>query len=184
MRPANALCLDRTHNRMARTLRAAVVCWIVAFVVLLPGEGTPQTAVSIEEQFKYGSIGTEAQDGIPYWIWQVLPRMFADKLPPGGYSTLGMIWEPGRDTPIGFSKKTIWGVSRVAINCAFCHTQSVRTSPSAAPMVVLAGPSQQFDPQAYSKFLDATASDPRFNASEMLAEIGKMTTLSWFDSVA
>ena len=39
--------------------------------------------------------------------------MFADKLPPGGYGALGMIWEPGHDTPIGFSKKTIWGVSRV-----------------------------------------------------------------------
>jgi hypothetical protein len=49
-------------------------------------------------------------------------------------------------------------------------------------MVVLAGASQQFDPQAYSKFLDATASDPRFNAKEMMAEIGRLTTLSWFDS--
>jgi hypothetical protein len=49
-------------------------------------------------------------------------------------------------------------------------------------MIVLAGASQQFDPQAYSKFLDATASDSRFNVSEMMAEIGKMTTLSWFES--
>ena len=158
------------------------LCWIVALVVFARRESAPQAASPIEEQFKYGSIGAEDQEGIPYWIWQVLPRMFADKLPPGGYGALGMIWEPGHDTPIGFSKKTIWGVSRVAINCAFCHTESVRTSPGAAPMIVLAGASQQFDPQAYSKFLDATASDPRFNASEMMAEIGKMTTLSWFES--
>src|SRR5699024_5047010 len=44
------------------------------------------------------------------------------------------------------------------------------------------GASQQFDPQAYSRFLDATASDPRFNASTMMAEIGKLTTLSWYDA--
>ena len=40
------------------------------------------------------------------------------------------------------------------------------------------GAAQQFDPQAYSKFLDATASDSRFNASDMMAEIARMTTLS------
>ena len=108
--------------------------------------------------------------------------MFADKLPPGGYGALGMIWESGHDTPIGFAKKTIWGVPRVAINCAFCHTETFRTSADAATRVVLAGASQQFDPQAYSKFLDAAASDPRFNVTDMMAEIGKLTTLSWVDS--
>jgi hypothetical protein len=161
---------------------AGAICAVV-LISALGWRSAPQAAVPIEEQFKYGSIGAEDQDGIPYWIWQVLPRMFADKLPPGGYRALGMIFEPGHDTPIGFAKKTIWGVPRVAINCAFCHTESVRTSPGAAPMIVLAGPAQQFDPQAYSKFLDATAADPRFNASDMMAEIGKLTTLSWFDSV-
>ena len=109
------------------TMMNIIVRWIVtgcaiALVFLLGGGSTPRMASPIEEEFKYGSIGAEAQEGIPYWIWQVLPRMFADKLPPGGYGALGMIWEPGHDTPIGFSKKTIWGVSRVAINCAFCHT--------------------------------------------------------------
>ena len=58
------------------------------------------------EHFKYGSVGIESEEGIPYWIWQVLPRMFADKLP-GGYASLGFIWEPGRELPIGFSKKNV-----------------------------------------------------------------------------
>ena len=126
--------------------------WIVVVLVALlctiavraqTGRADSDTFPDVDDHFRYGSIGTEEGVGIPYWIWQVLPRLFADKLPPGGYSALGMIWEPGHDTPIGFSKKTIWGVSRVAINCAFCHTQSVRTSPGAPPMVVLAGASQQ-----------------------------------------
>ena len=30
------------------------------------------------ERFKYGSIGAEADRGIPYWIWIVLPRIFPD----------------------------------------------------------------------------------------------------------
>src|SRR5688572_31724509 len=119
---------------MRSVFRAVVACWIAA-LAMLPGweskpqaASPPQAAPPIEEQFKYGSIGSEDQEGIPYWIWQVLPRMFADKLPEGGYGALGMIWEPGHDLPIGFSKKTIWGVPRVGVNCAFCHTATVRTS--------------------------------------------------------
>ena len=41
---------------------------------------------SDEEHFLYGSVGTEADQGVPYWIWLVLPRVFPDLLPaPGGY---------------------------------------------------------------------------------------------------
>lgn len=32
-------------------------------------------------------------------------------------------------------------------------------------------------------FLDAAASDPRFNAGDMMAAISKLTQLSWFDSL-
>ena len=35
----------------------------------------------ILSHFKYGSVGTEARVGLPYWIWRVLPIVFADKLP-------------------------------------------------------------------------------------------------------
>ncbi len=140
---------------------------------------------SIEDQFKYGSIGTEDATGIPYWIWQVLPRMFPDKLPgPGGYASLGIVWEPGRELPIGFSSKKVWGVSRVGVNCAFCHTATVRTRVDAPPTVILAGPSHETNPQAFSRFLEAAAGDPRFNATDMLAAIGHMTKLSLVDSLA
>lgn len=167
---------------MRRLARAFLFCGGLAVAAIVSGASGPTASPSIEDQFKYGSIGAEDREGIPYWIWQVLPRLFADKLPAGGYGALGMIWEPGHDLPIGFSKKSVWGVERVAINCAFCHTASVRTSATAVPTIVLAGPSHQFNPQAYSRFLDSTASDPRFNASDMLTAIGKLTRLSWFDS--
>src|SRR4249919_859960 len=78
------------------------------------------------EHFKYGSIGVEVPAGIPYWIWVVLPRIFADKLPgPGGYVALGATWEMGQELPIGFTKEKV-GIDRVGVNCAACHTATVR----------------------------------------------------------
>ena len=80
------------------------------------------------EHFKYGSIGVEVPAGIPYWIWVVLPRIFADKLPgPGGYVALGATWEMGKELPIGFTKEKV-GIDRVGVNCAACHTATVRGS--------------------------------------------------------
>lgn len=131
-----------------------------------------------EETFKYGSLGNEQTDGIPYWIWLVLPRMFPDKLPgSGGYASLGLVWEEGREMPVGLSKKTI-GFDRVALNCAFCHSATYRARPEDKPTIVPAGPSHQFDPQAYVRFLYACASDPRFNADNIMKEIDYAYKLS------
>jgi mono/diheme cytochrome c family protein len=138
----------------------------------------PTTFASAEDNFKYGSLGNEQTDGIPYWIWLVLPRMFPEKLPGlGGYASLGLVWEEGRELPIGFSKKTI-GFDRVAINCAFCHTATYRANPGDKPVIVPAGPSHQFDPQSYVRFLYACASDPRFQADNLMREIGYVYNLS------
>src|SRR6185369_5983385 len=92
-----------------------------------------QKFASTEEYFKYGSIGTEQDNGLPYWIWLVLPRMFPEYLPaPGGYAALGLHSEPGKEVPVGFSVKTI-GFKRVGINCAICHAGTIRLSPDEAP---------------------------------------------------
>src|SRR4030095_5076436 len=78
------------------------------------------------ERFKYGSIGAEFSRGLPYWIWVVLPRVFPDFLPgPGGYKSFGLVWEEGRELPVGFSKKVV-GFPRVANNCAICHVGTGR----------------------------------------------------------
>ncbi len=148
--------------------------------IMAQGEPT-----SLDEHFKYGSVGIEPEEGIPYWIWQVLPRMFPEKLPgPGGYGSLGMIWEPGRELPIGFSKKDVLGSTRVAVNCAFCHTATYRSAPGATRVIVPGGATTIVAPQAFSRFLEAAAADPRFNASDMLTEIAKIGKLSWTESLA
>jgi hypothetical protein len=91
---------------------------ILIIVLLIGGVGylawynlfreVPTYYASPEEHFKYGSIGTENAEGIPYWIWVVLPRLFPEYLPGlGGYTSLGLTWEEGKETPVGISKKTI-----------------------------------------------------------------------------
>lgn len=141
----------------------------------------PQHFRTPEEYFKYGSIGTENEEGIPYWIWLVLPRVFPEYLPgPGGYRSLGVAWEEGHETPVGFSKKTI-GFPRVGINCALCHTATYRLTPTQSTQIVPTGPAQRFDAQRYLRFLWACASDPRFTADHLLPAIAYNIRLSWLD---
>jgi hypothetical protein len=138
---------------------------------------------SDEDHFLFGSVGTEETQGVPYWIWLVLPRLFPDLLPgPGGYASVGLLSKDGREMPIGLSKVTV-GFPRVGINCAFCHTASVRTSPDSLPSIVPGAPAHQTSPQRYLRFLAATAWDPRFTAANLMREIGRNTDLSLVDRI-
>src|SRR5205807_2191959 len=119
---------------------------------------------SMEAYFYNGSVGTELEAGIPYWMWVVLPKMFPEYLPgPGGYNALGLFNVPGQDIPAGFSKKTI-GFERVGVNCALCHAESIRLSENEPPMYLPAGASTTVDVLGYQNFLFACASDPRCNS--------------------
>lgn len=132
-------------------------------------------------RFKYGSIGAEFSRGLPFWIWVVLPRIFPDLLPgPGGYQSFGLVWEPGQEVPVGFSKQTI-GFPRIANNCAICHVGTWRASPDDLPHVEVAAPAHTSDVQGMIRFLTRCAADPRFNADTLLGEIERDTKLSLLD---
>lgn len=136
---------------------------------------------SEEDHWKYGSIGVEAVEGMPYWIWLELPKIFPDKLPgPGGYTSLGMVWEEGKEMPIGFTKEII-GFPRVGINCAACHTGTFRATAHEKPSFILAAPSTRFDSQAYVRFLFACANDPRFDADTIMTQLNYDVKLSLID---
>ena len=81
------------------------------------------TYAAIEDHYKHGAIGLGSDSRVPYWIWKVLPEMFADKLPgPGGWASLGMIYEDGQDLPIGFAKRHI-GYDSVEATCSLCQAR-------------------------------------------------------------
>jgi mono/diheme cytochrome c family protein len=134
---------------------------------------------SLEDEFLYGSMGTEAAEGTPYWIWVILPKIFPEYLPgAGGYASLGLPWTEGHDLPVGVTKRVI-GFERVGVNCAFCHVSQVRLSPDQArPTFYPGGPGHQVRIQDYQNFLFKSAADPRFNADTIMREIDAVTDLS------
>lgn len=134
-----------------------------------------------EANFLHGSIGAEAQAGIPYWIVVVLPRIFDDLLPgPGGYASLGLPWQEGTELPVGFSKKKV-GFDRVGFNCALCHATQYRTEPDASPVIVAAGGSHTADIQGLLDFFSKAANDSRFSAETIITQIDMAYPLSFVD---
>ena len=142
----------------------------------------------ILSHFKYGSVGTEVSVGLPYPIWRVLPVLFADKLPnrPGqGYEKIGFIFE--NNAPQGRPIGTTYvedQVPLVGLNCATCHTGTVRDTPSSMRQVIAGMPAHQMDLQGYANFLTATARDPRFEVGTVLEAIRKQDPeFGWFTSL-
>ena len=137
----------------------------------------PVTYADPEEHFKYGSTGGERESGIPYWIWKVLPKMFPEYLPgktytPGTeYTSLGFLYEPGKELPIGVSRRNTQGIDRVFLNCAICHAGSMRGSAQSSRAIYTGMPSNTVDLEAFERFIFACASDQRFNAPRILAEM-------------
>jgi mono/diheme cytochrome c family protein len=145
----------------------------------------PQQYADIQQEFKYGSIGAEARSGIPYWIWLVMPRVFSDLLPdrPGdGYARFGFVYEqPGADRPIGTSYRE-QPIGMVGLNCAVCHTGTVRDTAGGPEAIILGMPAQQFDLEGYFWFVFAAGNDPRFYADTLIPAIKAADpSFSWFD---
>ena len=150
----------------------------------LPDADEPELHSGIVEHFKYGSIGAESRAGVPYYIWAVLPKVFPEYLPkrPGeGYARFGLIFEgASAKRPIGTSlRKT--QVDLVGLNCAVCHTGTLRDAPGGAARIILGMPAHQFDLQSYQRFFFSCFKDPRFTADRIMPAIQeKFPELSWF----
>src|SRR5262245_16927265 len=135
-----------------------------------------------EEHFQYRCLGSRLK-ALPYWIWKTMPEVCPAQLP-GGYASLGVVQEPGKDRPIGFSKRRVGPVDQVGPNCGLCHTASVRSSASAEPQIYLTAPANQLNLMGYFQFLFACGRDPNFTADNVLAAIRKHTNLSLADRIA
>ncbi|HTW70649.1 MAG TPA: cytochrome c [Acetobacteraceae bacterium] len=131
--------------------------------------------------FKYGSVGVEAANGLPYALWTVLPSVFPDLMGgPGGYARFGFLYEPGQATPIGLPVMTV-GFPRIGINCGLCHIGSVRVSAAAPPQLLIGAPNSTLDLQRYFRFLFAAAADPRFNADVLIPAMARQHPVPLID---
>jgi hypothetical protein len=157
-------------NQILLAIVGVVLIVVITLAWPLLSNNGPVKYADINDHFKYGSIGSEPVNGIPYWIWKVLPVMFSDKLPGEGYKSLGIIYEPGKDLPIGFAKRKI-AIDRVGLNCAICHTGMVRDRTDSKPQVITTMPSNTVNLMGYIKFISAAARDERFNPQEMMQYI-------------
>jgi hypothetical protein len=165
----------RRRRRWGRILLVAVVLAVVAFLIYHYPANRPVTYTSEEENFKYGSIGSDIENGMPLLVINVLPRMFPEYLPEGAphdYTAFGFVQEPGKQLPIGFSTRQRI-ISVVGLNCATCHTGVVRESEQSPPHVYLGMPANTVDLQAFFDFLFKCAADERFTPDNILAEIDK-----------
>ena len=155
-----------------------LLCFGVLGTVLwyhLARKGAPAIYENSEEHFKYGAIGLK--QGFPYYLWVVMPEVFADLLPQaGGWEVFGFINE-GRGYPVGFAKQTV-GFPGLTPNCALCHTGRYRESGDKSFVVVPGAPAGALDFKAFNNFVFSAAEDPRFNADGLLSAIQKRFELS------
>ena len=171
-------------RRVARWTVAAVVALLIivaVWTIAAIRADRPITYSEITDHFKYGSIGSEPGVSLlqpvggvlpPYWVFRALPSICSDRLP-GGYASLGFVFEPGKDLPIGVSRRRRLGIDQVGLNCAVCHTNTVRDSPAAAPRIVLGMPANSLDLQRFVKFVLDCTLDSRLTADAVRGRLPK-----------
>jgi hypothetical protein len=163
-----------------------IVALVVWFFRQHP-QDRPVVYSNVVEHFKYGSIGSDRENGLPLEIFRVLPRMFPQYLPKGydgpkDYRAFGLIYEQGKELPIGFSVRRR-RIDLVGLNCGVCHTGSWRLLAHESPRIYLAAASNTFDLLGFFQFLFDCATDNRFSSDAILAEIEKDRNLSWVDKL-
>jgi hypothetical protein len=153
---------------VALVFGVTVGVWVLAAL----DTDAPVTYDNIEEHFKYGSIGSEPGVSLlspvggalpPYWVLSALPSICSDKAP-NGFAGFGFIMEPGKDRPIGISRRRRLGIDHAGLNCATCHTSTLRDTADGARRVVLGMPAQQLDLQAFVQFVQDCTLDNRLTA--------------------
>lgn len=178
--------MDWQHRSRQTRGRDSAWYWLAFFIVLVAGSlallwladrYAPNRPVSYDdpmETFKYGSIGTDMDNGLPLEIVRILPRVFPEYLPdddsPRDYRAFGMIQEDGHPMPIGFSvRRQI--IDLTGPNCAICHTGKITTPSHPQGQVIYGMPSNTTDLQAFFSFLFACAEDWRFNPDYLITEM-------------
>ncbi len=168
---------------LAGLLALIVVLIVFAWFVLLRPVAQPATNDPLQV-FNHGSIGNETERGIPYWIWRVLPTMFPEYLPgdQDGLGSVGVFWAAGEELPVGFAKKTLGVIPRVAPNCAFCHQGSYRLHADEPAQLVPGGAGTRVNVQGFLRFLIAIGRHKeRFTADNVMTAITAIYDMPWWE---
>jgi processive rubber oxygenase RoxA-like protein len=167
----------RFWTLLAIVVGVPVLAGVLLALRFLPDR--PVTYANIEDHFKYGSTGGERNAGFPLWIWKALPVVFADKLPKNGapgYEAFGMIYEKDaqgrpRELPVGVMRRRNLGLDRVFVNCAVCHSTTVREAPDKPRKVYVGTGASHFDLGLLEKFFSDIVVDERFTASVLVPAV-------------
>ena len=142
----------------------------------------------IVAHFEHGSIGADEGSGMPYWVWQALPRLFPEAFDGRlDYRAFGFLYrtdDRGRqeDLPIGISKRDYQGVDLVWFNCAVCHTGTYRTSEGAARVIVPGMPSNNLDLYRFIRFVLDAGADERLSPDRLIPAMQAAgANLSWIE---
>src|SRR5256885_371896 len=92
-----------------------------------------------------------ARSALLFSLWGVWQTIFPESLrgKKEGYASIGVYWIAGEELPVGFSKKTLGLIPRVAPNCAFCHQGSSRLHPDDPATFVPAGAGTRVNVQGF-----------------------------------
>jgi hypothetical protein len=183
-----------------RVLKWALLVLVVVALVLAWRHrfGEPESFDQMDDQFKYGSVGADhpmAQAPLPYWLWRALPDLFdPDEVIPKahahtngkkGWEAFGLFIEPklpsrnnlpsavAFERPIGFSRRRVFGMDFVGLNCSFCHLGTLQREPGGRREAVLGGVGNAVDIEQYFLYLFAALKDPRFTGERVMAAVDR-----------
>jgi hypothetical protein len=144
------------------------------------------------EHFKYGSIGAEPSSGIPRPIWDLLPVLYPEEfVGRSDFSAFGFLYETDTDgrqraLPIGISQRNVGGVEVVWLNCATCHTGTVRVAEGASRKIVPGMPSNNLDFGRFVRVIMKLSVDERLSPNRLFplleangADLGLLDKLVW-----
>jgi len=97
-------------------------------------------------------------------------------------------WKEGDvpfDRPIGFSKRRVFGMDFVGLNCAFCHLGTVKAVAKDKPHVVLGGVGNTVDIEKYFLYLFGSLDNDQLDGARLMdavnAELKEQNAeLGWF----
>lgn len=179
------LPVTETQNRFDRGSSWRAVAFVLYYLVLFLGLTTLGTVLYAaylfqqtygvtylddkEKHFKYGSIGAELANGLPYRLFRALPNIFPEEFgKEGDYSHFGFIYETDtdgkqNDLPIGFARGFRNSIEVAWFNCAVCHTGMVRIPGSGKDKIVIGMPANTVDLERFFFSLFRMVEDKDFS---------------------